>query len=60
MVVRGSIIEIVKNPRAHLKSTEKYIGEPAEVLVCFDEAYLIEMIDGSMMTVDASCVKELK
>jgi hypothetical protein len=60
MIRKGDIIEIISNPRPTVALTEKYVGEPAEILTIINEqTLLIKFCDERQLTVDVSCVKEL-
>lgn len=58
----SDIVEIISNPIEHLKTTNKYIGEPAEIvsIITKGSAYLLRFCDDRMMTVDISCLKKIE
>lgn len=59
-IKRNDVVEIIANIFPFLESTERHVGEPAEVVaVINDSAFLIRLIDGRHFTVDINCIQEL-
>lgn len=57
---KDEVVEVVKNPRESVKSTLKYIGEPAEIIAVINNStFLLRFSDYRQLTVNIDCIKKL-
>jgi hypothetical protein len=59
---QGDIVEVITNPRAGVKSTQRYVGEPATIISIInerDKVFLIQMCDSQQLTVELGCIGKL-